>query len=142
MVALNIPSELTRKVARGGLSSLGDAERAMLPAGIETAPRDYGAHLDTAYGADAHAHMSRENFVDALLLWDEGMAARSAEFLRANPEKTLVVLAGVGHIGWPGGIPERVERLTGHPGLVVVNHDGVPPPLPAGSYELTPQGRR
>ena len=136
LVALNVPTELSRKVAQRGFSGLAAAERDMLPEGIAAAPRGYGAHVDAALGSDAHHGMDRERFVDALLLWDEGMAARAARFLGDHPGTTLVVLAGNGHVAWPGGIPERVQRRSGVAGMVVVNHDGVGPPLGAGSYAL------
>lgn len=136
LLALNVPSELSRKVARHGLASLDVAERAVLPAGLENAPRNYGGHADAAYLDNAHQGMSRERFTDALLLWDEGMAARAGHYVETNPDTTLVVLAGNGHIAWPGGIPERVTRMTGLSGPMVINHEGVAPPLPPGSYVL------
>jgi len=46
-------------------------------------------------------------------LWDETMAEKIAEFVKANPDYQVVVLAGKGHIIYGYGIPSRVERRLG-----------------------------
>ena len=51
---------------------------------------------------------------------------------RREPGSRVLVLAGNGHVAWPGGIPERVLRRSGEPGLVLGNVDGDPRALPDG----------
>ena len=51
------------------------------------------------------------------------MAERVAEHVLAEPEATVVVLAGNGHVAWPGGIPDRVRRRAGVRGFVLANLD-------------------
>jgi uncharacterized iron-regulated protein len=41
------------------------------------------------------------------------MAEKIAEFVKANPDYQVVVLAGKGHIVYGYGIPSRVERRLG-----------------------------
>jgi membrane-associated protease RseP (regulator of RpoE activity) len=62
-----------------------------------------------------------EHFLEVQLLWDEGMAARAADYLRRHPDKTLVVLAGAGHVEYGQGIPRRVARRIDVPAATVVS---------------------
>jgi uncharacterized iron-regulated protein len=45
------------------------------------------------------------------MVWDKSMAANLVSFMKANPGKKAVVLAGVGH-AWKRGIPEQVSLLS------------------------------
>jgi uncharacterized iron-regulated protein len=45
------------------------------------------------------------------MVWDKSMAANLVSFMKANPGKKAVVLAGVGH-AWRRGIPEQVSLLS------------------------------
>src|SRR4028118_1600443 len=56
---------------------------------------------------------SFERFFTAQVLWDETMADKIAQFLKANPNYQVVVLAGTGHIIYGYGIPSRVARRLG-----------------------------
>jgi membrane-associated protease RseP (regulator of RpoE activity) len=49
------------------------------------------------------------------------MGKTSAEFIRANPDRVLVVLAGVQHVASGHGIPARVENALGFPGTIVLS---------------------
>lgn len=121
LIALNVPKELITKVAEGGIAKLTAEERAQLPV-INRDDEDYRARLQNLY----EAHPVREggdfeHFLEAQLLWDEGMAARAAEYMKREPQRRLVILAGSGHVAWRDGIPQRLERRVGVPSLVVLN---------------------
>jgi uncharacterized iron-regulated protein len=121
LIALNVPKELTRKVAEGGVAKLSAEERAQLPE-MERGEERYRQRLRTLY----ETHPVREggtfeNFLEAQLLWDEGMAARAAEYMKQHPDRRMVILAGAGHVAWRDGIPRRLERRTGAPSAVVLN---------------------
>lgn len=45
------------------------------------------------------------------MVWDKTMAWHLVEFLKKNPLRTMVVLAGVGH-SWKRGIPEQIRRQS------------------------------
>ena len=53
-----------------------------------------------------------QRFADVQRLWDAYMARAASDFLAANPGKTLVLLAGSGHVVYPDAIP---GRLAGPP---------------------------
>jgi len=120
VVALNVPTEITRKVARHGIGSLSAAERTRVPARIEAADSAYRARLYRVF--TQHPGFKRRNFgyfLDSQLLWDEGMAASAARYTKAHPGRRLIVIVGGGHLA-PGAIPERYARRTGEVGAIVV----------------------
>ncbi len=113
VVALNVPQEISSKVAREGLSGLSNTERAQVPERLDRSVPGYRERLRAVF--DQHPeiqHMSFENFVEAQLVWDESMANQAARYLEAHPKRYLVVLAGDGHVT-RDGIPARFARLTG-----------------------------
>ncbi len=131
LIAMNVPSELVRKVALQGFDGLDEAELLYLPDGIERAPRDYGPWLQTSFRqASAHHGLDFERFEMAQLVWDEGMSERIASFLSTEEDSTVVVLAGNGHIAWRGGIPDRLRRRADVTTLVLSNVDGPVDPAP------------
>jgi len=109
VIALNLESELTRRVGAVGIAGLTEVERGRLPDRIDRSDPAYEARIKAVFaqhpGADKK---SFERFLEVQLLWDEGMAERAADYLRANPDRTLVVLAGGGHIEYGQGIPKRL----------------------------------
>jgi uncharacterized iron-regulated protein len=113
VVALNLPGEITRKVARQGLDSLTEIERNAIPDSILKGPDTYRDRLLTLYqemhqGKGNSANFER--FFLAQVLWDETMADRIAQLLKQSPKRLVVVLAGQGHINYGDGIPDRVAR--------------------------------
>jgi uncharacterized iron-regulated protein len=116
VLALNTPTEVTRQVAREGLESLTPEQRQFIPpfSEIRTDNADYRQMALTAFKQHRQAgHGSSadfERFFLAQVLWDETMAERIAQFLKANPDYQVVVLAGQGHIIYGYGIPSRVAR--------------------------------
>jgi uncharacterized iron-regulated protein len=121
VIALNVPEELTRKVARDGLESLSAAEQAQLPAEIDRSDSDYERRLLDIFRQHPHSGRSFEAFLNVQLLWDEGMAERAATYLAAHPEQRLVVLAGAGHLARGSGIPHRLTRRLPVSSAIVLN---------------------
>lgn len=115
VIALNAPTEVVRKVARNGLESLSREEKKYIPslADIHTDNQAYRQMLQEIY---AQSHQDKSNstsfdrFFQAQVVWDETMAETIAQFLQANPDYQVVVLAGQGHIMYNYGIPSRVAR--------------------------------
>lgn len=116
VLALNTPTEVTRKVARNGLESLTPDERKYIPplAEIRTDNTDYRKMAEASYEQHSHAGQGNsktfERFFTTLVLWDETMADKIAQFIKANPDYQVVVLAGKSHITYGYGIPSRVAR--------------------------------
>lgn len=119
VLALNTPSEVTRKVARQGLESLTAEEKKHIPpiSEIRTDNAEYRQLLLEVFQQHQKAGQGNstafERFVQAQVLWDETMAEKIAQFVKANPDYQVVVLAGKGHIIYGYGIPSRVERRLG-----------------------------
>lgn len=116
VIALNVPTEVTRKVARTGLESLAPSDWRYIPpqAEIRTDNPAYRQFLWDIYQQHAHGDRGNsdrfERFLTAQVLWDETMAEAIAQFWQANRDTQIVVLAGKGHIIYGYGIPSRVER--------------------------------
>jgi uncharacterized iron-regulated protein len=119
VLALNTPSEVTRKVASQGLESLTAEEKKHIPpiSEIRTDNAEYRQLLLEVFQQHQKAAQGNstgfERFLQAQVLWDETMAEKIAEFVKANPDYQVVVLVGKGHIIYGYGIPSRVERRLG-----------------------------
>ncbi|MCF7983414.1 MAG: ChaN family lipoprotein [Thiohalocapsa sp.] len=139
VIALNIEREITEKVGDAGIESLSDSEAARLPE-IDRTDEAYRRHVEAVFdmhpkGDDADV----EHFLDVQLLWDESMAERAARYLREHPEKTLVVLAGAGHVEYGRGIPQRVARRLPVPSATVINGTMRPFDPDAADFILFPR---
>ncbi|HIK17013.1 MAG TPA: ChaN family lipoprotein [Leptolyngbyaceae cyanobacterium M33_DOE_097] len=115
VIALNTPSEVTRKVARQGLESLTPTERRFIPplSAIAIGPDAYRQRLQDVFEAIHQGKTNSMNFdyfFQAQVLWDETMAERIAQVQQQNPDALVVVLVGQGHLFFGDGIPQRVTR--------------------------------
>lgn len=115
VLALNVPSEITRQVARQGLESLTEEQKKFIPpfSEIRTDNSEYRQLIREVYDTIHQNHGSSENFEKfflAQVLWDETMAEVIANFHQTNPDYQIIVLAGKGHIVYGYGIPSRVLR--------------------------------
>jgi len=112
LLALNVARELTGRIGEVGIAGLTPQQRESLPDGIEAAlnPR-YRERLMAVYrhhnGNTGHAF---ERFYQVQLAWDEGMAQQAAQWLKAHPQRHLVILAGAGHVNADDAIPARLRR--------------------------------
>ncbi|MEM7713117.1 MAG: ChaN family lipoprotein [Cyanobacteria bacterium P01_A01_bin.68] len=116
VLALNTPSEISRKVAKGGIEKLTDEEKKLIPPiteiRLDNIPyrqmilKAFEQHQSAGHGNSNSAN----RFFLAQVLWDETMADGIAKFVKANPDSQVVVLAGQGHVVYGYGIPNRVER--------------------------------
>ena len=140
LVALNLEKEITDQVGDGGIDSLNAEYRSRIPVEIDRDDEEYRRHIKAVF--DLHPKGDDavfEHFLDVQLLWDEGMAERAARYLQANPGKTLVVLAGVGHIEYGRGIPARVQRRLPVPSATVINGTSRPFDPSLADYVLFPR---
>ena len=111
-IGLNLPPEIPQKVASSGFSSLTKEEREKLPP--ETGcvvDEQYMKFIRRAYAMHGHRDKRFLYFCEAQLLWDGTMARNLVKFVRKNPGRTVVVLAGNGH-AWKRGIPEEISGLS------------------------------
>jgi len=120
--ALNVPSALPSAVGKVGIAGLSAQQRAYLPKEIVPADEDYRSRLRKAFEAHGAAKPDAfDHFVEAQLVWDEGMAESAAAYLNANQDRRMVILAGSGHLAFGSGIPKRLERRTSAASAIVLN---------------------
>jgi uncharacterized iron-regulated protein len=119
VIALNTPTEITRKAAKQGLESLTPTERQYIPpldqidrSNVKYQQMILGSYRQHA-GVVSIASKSFDRFYTAQLLWDETMADRVANFAKNNPRHQTIVIAGSSHIIYGYGIPDRVLRRMG-----------------------------
>ena len=119
MVALNVPREITSKVAREGFGALSPSEIGRLPPISCNVGKDYAEIMRRAHG---HAGMSEAAFThlcEAQLVWDTAMALHAEAYLNANPGSHLVILAGAVH-AWKKGIPAQIWSLNARRSIVAI----------------------
>lgn len=128
VVALNTPTEVTRKVSRTGLESLTLADRRFIPplSEIQIGPVWYRDRIQQIY-TEMHQGTGNSDgltrFFQAQVLWDETMADRIAHAVQEYPDHQIVVVVGQGHLLYGDGIPDRVMRRLNksHPGFSQVS---------------------
>ncbi|PLX68611.1 MAG: hypothetical protein C0603_05515 [Denitrovibrio sp.] len=128
LVALNLEQEITKKVSANGIFELSDEDLEKIPSDIEYTGGKYKEFLMSIFSM----HKGDKNFYhfyEAQLLWDETMAETAANYIAKNPNKTLVVLAGNGHLRFGHGIADRLKRRTGQDYTLIVqdedNEEGI-----------------
>ena len=119
IIALNASRELTGEIRRVGINDLPAELRAELPDSYDVSDKAYETLLREMFEMHDSEDGLFQRFLEVQLTWDESMAQRVAEYLKANPAGRMLVLAGRGHIAGRSGIPNRVTRRTGIQGAVI-----------------------
>jgi len=122
VVALNIERELVSKVAEKGIKGLSSEDREKLPA-MNLSDEEHRAYIRGIYNRHEGGLASDfERFYESQCLWDEGMAETLSRFLGSSESqgKTVMVLAGNGHIVFDFGIPKRFYQRTPAPFKTIV----------------------
>ena len=121
ILALNLPAEISKKVARKGLESLSDEELKQVPVELDWSNTVYKTRLRQIF--EEHPENEIKNFDDfyqAQVLWDETMAQSVHDYLDNNPDRQMVVLAGNGHIAFGDGIPSRTCRRREYDQAIII----------------------
>jgi uncharacterized iron-regulated protein len=110
ILAINAPRDITRKVARSGLSSLEPKERNELARDIDLKNESHRAYLWEVYKKHPHLNLkSFDLFYQAQCVWEDTMAENIGKFLTKDKRK-MVVFTGNGHIIKKFGIPDRTLK--------------------------------
>jgi aminopeptidase N len=127
LVALNIDGDLTRKVAREGMYDLSDKQKKRLPSDMNFSNETYRKNLNQVFvGHHKQKDLKDFNyFLQAQMVWDEGMAESAYQFLVSHPAHKMVILAGNGHVRHKYGIPDRLYRRNHEPFTVVVQDEDI-----------------
>jgi len=140
VLALNVPDEIHNKVFRKGMKSLDPSELAQTPSDMQPASEHYLQRLRTIYNSHPPSN-DFGTFVEGVLLWDETMADTAARYLKTHPRSRIVVLAGMVHVMYGDGIPERVNRrLGGNYSAVIINGNDFGDYPGVADYQLTTGG--
>jgi|Deesub1362A_J573_1020465.scaffolds.fasta_scaffold01739_6 uncharacterized iron-regulated protein len=121
VIGLNIKAEIIDKVSEGGMDSLTDEERAMLPKEMDFSDSRYRQRLLDIF--KQHKDWQEKNFdyfYQSQIIWDETMAESIDRFLKKNPGYQMVVIAGQGHLEYGSGIPKRAYRRNGYDYAIVL----------------------
>lgn len=111
MVGLNVPREITQQVAHNGFKSLTEEQRGKLSDIICRVDREYIQYIKRSFGAHGHGNLNFAYFCEAQLVWDNVMAINALEFLKANTNFTIIIIAGTGHTRKPG-IPVQIRKRS------------------------------
>ena len=121
-IAINASRTLTGKIAKTGLESLSEQEKAQLPPQFTLGNSLYYERFREVMGE--HVPKEKvERYFAAQSAWDDTMAWKSQNFVRANPEQVLVILVGDFHAAYGGGLPDRLKARGGAPVLTLSQVD-------------------
>jgi aminopeptidase N len=124
ILALNLPAEISKKVARKGIESLSDEELEQVPGDLDWSNTVYETRLRQIF--EEHPENEIKNFDDfyqAQVLWDETMAQNVHDYLSNNPDRQMVVLVGTGHIAFGDGIPSRTCRRGKYDQAIIIANE-------------------
>lgn len=134
LIALNASRELTRAVSDKGIEGLPADMKKLLPRQIDRSNTDYHQRLRDLFAQHPATSSSFERFLDVQLIWDETMAETAASYLQKNPQRSMVILAGNGHLAYGAGIPDRLQRRIQLSSVIVLNAAGQPVDKNAADY--------
>ena len=122
LLALNAPRSLVKTVARKGVEGLTEEEKDMLPPVIPSSEEHrkllaLSLKRHKTFGGDM-----QKSIYEAQDVWDSTMAHYVVEYLKSEEgsDKTIVVLAGSGHMSYGYGIPTRVSMEFDLPYRIIV----------------------
>lgn len=126
LVAINIDREINKQVSKDSILSLNEEQRKIAPKEIDQSNFEYKNVLEKTFSVHIpiknKSKMSLDKFYQSQLIWDEAMAENIDNYINENPDKTVVVLAGSGHIENHHGIVSRVFRRNQLPFQVIVTN--------------------
>ncbi len=107
-VGLNAPRSLSGKIAKEGLESLTEYEKDLLPPHFELGSAEYLERFREIMGG----HVDEKDLVKyfaAQSLWDDTMAWIALQYMKFNPNRTLVIIVGDFHNAYKLGLPNRLK---------------------------------
>jgi len=98
MIALDAPSDLVKRATYGGARALTSEAMKRLPTGVTTSiSSSYSKFMSEAFRTHQIPDGMFDNFCAAQGLRNSTMARRISGYLATEPERRMVVIAGVGH---------------------------------------------
>jgi len=119
MAGLNVPRDITRQVAQKGYKSLSDEQLEKLGDVTCRVDKEYMEFIRRAYGGHGHGDMRFLYFCEAQMVWDNAMAVHALAYLKAHPERVMVLLAGTGHVR-KQAVPAQIKAREDIPVAVIL----------------------
>lgn len=112
IIGVNIPKEISEKVAEKGFFSLSKKDLERLPPDVRCDVDDnYKTFVKKIFAMHGKMEKDLDYFCEAQVLWDKSMAYYVTNYLKKNPNKTIVVLTGVVH-SWKNAAPKQVAKFN------------------------------
>ena len=119
MIGLNVSRDITRQVSRQGFNSLSEEQKGKLADVSCRVDKEYMDYIKRAFGGHGHGELNFTYFCEAQLVWDSAMAINTLEYLKKNPDTTVILLAGAGHVR-KGAIPRQIRKRSDVPHAVIL----------------------
>jgi uncharacterized iron-regulated protein len=124
---INAPIDVIRKVGKAGIAALSAQDRARIPASIQESGdsryRDYVRDAVSGHGAPPAA-VGR--MIEAMSVWNETMGEKVS--LLTAEGRTVLVIAGEGHVLYKAGLIESAALRGAAPAKVLLPMTGAPKP--------------
>lgn len=134
VIGLNIDKAIVSSIFRhGSTDELTQTQRSRLPKVRDLSLPGYSQRLEAMYTIHrrgGHGEGQLAGFIQAQAVWDEVMAQNIVHYLRRNPERQMIVLAGTQHTRKDSGIPPRVKRQLDLPQAVLMTRQSTAVPSP------------
>lgn len=113
LIGVNIPKEITQKVAEKGFFSLTKKDYEKLPKDVKCdVDEDYKFFIQKVF--DFHKsrtdNRSFQNFCEAQILWDKSMAFYILDYRKKQPNRQIVLLTGFVH-ALKNAVTTQLKRL-------------------------------
>jgi uncharacterized iron-regulated protein len=109
VIALNAPRTLTGRISKVGMEGLTAEEKALLPPDWALGNQGYFERFQKVMGDHLPSADALNRYFAAQSTWDDTMAWRAAEYLKAHPDHILVIIVGEFHVQYGGGLPDRLK---------------------------------
>ena len=120
IIPLNIERDITSKVFQGQIDNLTEEQALSLPGRMKVMNNKYEDKIKSVFDMHAGSTGKFTDFFLAQNIWDEIMTKHLADYRKANPDTSIVVICGNGHAGKYSGIPLRYKRITGEDSFVIM----------------------
>lgn len=125
-LAINAPRSLSFKIARSGLDSLNEQEKALLPPEFSLGNAAYFERFKQVMSDSSGGHQlppqALQNYFASQSLWDDTMAYQVSRWREFYPDDHIVIIVGDFHVIYGGGLPDRLAA-RGLENIVTLSQD-------------------
>lgn len=111
-LAINAPRDLSFKIARSGIGSLDEREKALIPPDFTLGNAAYFERFKQVMSDSSGGHQlpapALQNYFTSQSLWDDTMAYQISRWREFYPDDHIVIIVGDFHVIYGGGLPDRL----------------------------------